>query len=158
MPVSRYMPLADRLETYSTPEPNSGCLLWTGSVFNSGYPRLHWKGKSQIATRLTWVAAHGPIPEGMEVCHKCDVPTCVNPDHLWLGTPKQNSQDREAKGRGAGWRGLPPPRGGGAKLTEAQVRAIRMDPRNGAVVGRAYGVGRACVSAIRTRTAWEHVQ
>ena len=65
------------------------------------------KGKHMIASRASYLFYKGEIPEGMFVCHSCDCELCVNPAHLWLGTPKQNSEDREKKGRGLKGRHLP---------------------------------------------------
>lgn len=94
--------LAERLAFHSIPEPNSGCLLWTGVYVGKGYGHMFWKGMMQRSHRLAWINAHGPIPPGMVVCHRCDVPACINPDHLFLGTHADNVADRHAKGRTVG--------------------------------------------------------
>jgi hypothetical protein len=77
------------------PEPNSGCWLWDGWVNGRGYGRF---GKG-LAHRISWELHRGPIPAGMNICHKCDVPPCVNPDHLFLGTQTDNMRDCARKGR-----------------------------------------------------------
>lgn len=82
-----------------------GCWLWTGSLHTSTkYPAGHhgltmFKGKSISTHRAMWIAVHGSIPDGMHVCHSCDVPRCINPDHLWLGTHQDNMADMNRKGR-----------------------------------------------------------
>lgn len=80
------------------PEPNSGCHLWLGN--GRKYGRVTLAGQGMYAHRLAWQFAHGPIPEGMMVLHRCDVGLCVNPDHLFLGTQTDNMRDMVSKGRG----------------------------------------------------------
>lgn len=79
------------------------CWLWNGSVTRKGahgYGRIMKEpGRLVVAHRVAWEIANGPIPEGMVVCHRCDVARCVNVAHLWLGTQKDNMQDASHKGR-----------------------------------------------------------
>lgn len=97
-------PINERFDTKYVPVPESGCWLWTGSVDQNGYGRIggydeNGKYRPLIATRVS-LAIHGrPVPAGMDACHKCDTPACVNPDHLFIGTHKANGQDMVAKGR-----------------------------------------------------------
>jgi hypothetical protein len=84
---------------YMTPEPNSGCWLWTGAVLHGGHGTVRFNGRYWQAHRLAWTLTHGEIPGGMCVCHRCDVSGCCNPDHLWLGTRGENNLDMRAKGR-----------------------------------------------------------
>jgi hypothetical protein len=83
----------------------NGCWIWTGKVQSKGYGELStgsWKTSNRVvyrAHRLSYLIHVGDIPEGMHVCHTCDVRLCVNPDHLWVGTNHDNVLDCHAKGR-----------------------------------------------------------
>lgn len=135
----------------------AGCWEWTGPRRARGYGYApQWTGET-VATRLFYKAFKGPIPEGMQVCHSCDNPPCVNPDHLWLGSASENLADAISKGRFLhrikATRALGE-RASRTKLTEAQVIAIRKDPRINRLVARDYGIHRASVSAIKLRKTW----
>lgn len=111
---------------------HSGCWGWSGSKNDNGYGcvRLGGRGgKSTLAHRLSWELHHGPIPDGMQVLHRCDNPGCTNPEHLFLGTNEDNIRDRMRKGRpgSQAWRDAGE-RHPNAKLTDeqcAQIRALR---------------------------------
>lgn len=83
-----------------TARTTNGCLEWVGSRNVLGYGRIMKGGRTYFAHRLSYQKAFGINPGGKEVCHKCDNPCCVNPEHLFLGTTQDNALDREAKGRG----------------------------------------------------------
>jgi hypothetical protein len=91
--------LITRFERKFIPEPNSGCWLWTDAVTAKGYGRILVGNKSRIASRVSHYIYKGTIPTGLLVCHTCDTPSCVNPDHLWLGSAADNMKDCSDKGR-----------------------------------------------------------
>lgn len=78
-----------------------GCWEWMGCVRSQNrYGGFSWNGKAEYAHRVSYMITYGPIPNSFIVCHKCDNPRCVRPDHLFLGTDADNMHDRDAKGRG----------------------------------------------------------
>ncbi len=115
-----------------------------------------------FAHRLAWEDAHGPLPPGMHVCHKCDVPKCINVDHLFLGTHAENMADAARKGRqmsGAA-RSAVSPSGEAqwnAKLTESDVRAIRRATDPYSAIARRFGVSKSNVVMIKTGKSWKHL-
>lgn len=86
------------------PVPETGCWIWLGAWDSCGYGKIASSGRNSIGThRLFYAYYKGPIPDGLQVCHKCDTPSCCNPDHLFIGSVSDNAVDREVKGRGR-WR------------------------------------------------------
>lgn len=93
-----------RFEDKYIPEPNSGCWIWLGATWRSRggiRGRFFSSGAWKLAHRSAYEILVGAIPAGLLVCHRCDTPLCVNPDHLWLGTHNDNMADMAAKGRRA---------------------------------------------------------
>lgn len=95
----RDVPLTERIERFSMPIPESGCWIWMKSGNRYGYGTVRVGRKKMPAHRAAWLAFRGPIPDNMCVCHSCDIPSCVNPDHLSLGSLKENALDRERRKR-----------------------------------------------------------
>src|SRR5262245_27016520 len=140
--------------TRCEPEPNSNCLLWCqGGV--RGYGRVRVGGIKILAHRLAYELVHGPIPRGMCVLHRCDVPLCCNPSHLFLGTNADNAADRDQKQRQARYE-----RNSSAKLTRAAIHKIRAALDRGATTrarGRKYGVSGSTISHAANGRNWKGV-
>lgn len=149
------VPIAERLEARSIPEPNSGCWLWLAACNRRGYGVFGTKDGPKLAHRVAWETWRGAIPIGLQVCHKCDVPTCINPGHLFLGTHDDNMADKMRKGRHGFASGE---RCHLAKLTNEQVRAIRADKRILREIAADYGVRLQLISQIRRGEIWKHVR
>lgn len=119
-----------------------GCWLWTASVTGRGYGQM-WNGSTKVAThRFSWELAHGPIPKGQHICHRCDVTRCVNPSHLFLGTAQDNLDDARRKGRlvdGIGAR----------KLTLDDYRLILNTNARGVDLAHRLGVTETSIARIR---------
>ena len=110
-----------------------------------------------LAHRVSWELQNGPIPEGLKVLHHCDNPPCVNPKHLFLGTIQDNADDMTSKNR---QRGAPGERNAQAKLTDQDVRDIRVSIRKGLSqrqVAKNFNIDQAVVGRIMRGTAWCHV-
>lgn len=150
----RPKPIYDRITSRVEYDPNGGCWLWSGAQKN-GYGHIIMPGGKTTSThRAMYEAAKGAIPEGLCVCHKCDVRACVNPDHLWLGTHADNAADKEAKGRGNQPRGE---RNCKAKMSEAKVSELRSLRASGALLkdlSERFGITTATVSKAARGDTW----
>lgn len=144
MRIYKTVSLQQKIEKWSEFVTESGCRLWTGAIHHSGYGVTSMRGKSLLAHRAAWELVFGPIPAGMRVCHKCDVPACCNVAHLFLGTDADNQADCKDKGRKL--TGLACPR---AKLSDEQVSSIVMDGRKHREIAAEYGIGLTYVTAIK---------
>lgn len=164
----RARPEAERFDS-RVDRSGRGCWLWTGGTSPKGYGIFRLSsGRGTTAHRYAFLTAGGVIEDGQLVCHRCDNPRCVNPEHLFAGTPKENTQDMLAKGRGYGGdshhlrrdpgrvRGMKNPT---RKLTEDDVREIRKlaGVLTHKEIAARFGVGAAAVSHVINRRNWKHV-
>jgi hypothetical protein len=130
------------------------CWIWESHINYAGYGKFMLNRISQSAHRVAWELTNGPIPEGLCICHKCDNPPCVNPEHLFLGTHADNAADRVAKGRGIGCPGELNPK---AKVSKKDVEDIRRRCASGESrqsVASLYGITAGQVRNITTGKAW----
>lgn len=88
-----------RFDSKWTPEPFSGCWLWTGHLNARGYGGIWIDGLNRLAHRVAWLIYRGELPADKQMCHHCDTPSCVNPSHLFPGSASDNLRDSMAKGR-----------------------------------------------------------
>ena len=140
------------------------CWEWTAFRMPFGYGQFAPRGKMKYAHRVSWELEYGPIPEGMCVLHKCDVPYCIRPDHLFLGTHQDNMDDMVSKGRTGGYdkKGEANPKG---KLTENMVRIARavygteIDGKKVSYqrIADAFGVQKSCIAHIIQGRKWTHL-
>lgn len=145
------------------PEDPAACWLWTGAKTVLGYGQGRRKDKQPYAHRIMWNTLYGEIPAGHVVCHVCDVPSCVNPSHLFVGTQKDNMRDKQAKGRAAG--GARGTQNGNAVLDPEKVRWIRAEyasKRGEAglldMLALTCGVQKCAVWDVILYRSWRHVK
>lgn len=140
-------------------DTGSDCWEWTGGLSITGYGRFSDGSEQGYAHRMLWQHLHGRLSGEILVCHTCDNRSCVNPDHLFIGTQKDNMHDMIAKGRKAVV-SLPGESSGNHKLTEDQVRMIRngfFGDLSAPMVGLQLGISHSTVCRIKKGEAWRHV-
>jgi len=120
--------IIDKFKLY-TQKTNDNCIIWIAGKQKDGYGIVNYNGKSQLAHRAAYELFVANIPENMCVCHKCDNPGCVNPDHLFLGSHKDNMNDMKLKGRRKNI-GIKE-KNGRAKLTIEKANKIRLEKKQG---------------------------
>jgi hypothetical protein len=154
------LPLAQRIarDTSFTPTA-TGCMLWTGSLSASGYGVCSGSTVRLMAHRASWCLFHWGadityadvklLPRYLAICHTCDVPACVNPEHLFVATHEMNLHDAASKGRM-----------NKSELTLEDIPAIRAAHaagQTGSAIARRYGLDRSSIEAIVKRRAYQHV-
>ena len=139
---------------WSKVDKTGDCWLWMAASHTQGYGHFCINRRTMFAHRLAWEFTHGPIPIGACVCHRCDVPACCNPSHLFIGTHLDNMRDMTAKGRAVHQQGH---EHGRAKLTAAEVLAIRIDPRSQTAISFDYDVSQTTIHRILRGKTWTHI-
>jgi len=148
---TRGMSLAQRIDYYT--DKTGDCWSWKGVKFPNGRAQLHWEGKTQSATRLIMRERVGrKLATNEFVCHSCDNRWCVNPDHLFVGTPKENSEDMVSKNRSCIGERNPI-----SILTEQEVKRIKRSRLPQTTLARRYGVSKHAIWRIVHGKNWAHV-
>lgn len=145
----------ERFRYYGWTVSPAGCWEWDGILADNGYGRITVGHKHLKAHRYSYELFIGPIPEGLWVLHDCDNRRCVNPEHLYAGTPKENARDMHSRGRAWVRSGAESP---AAKLTQKDVDDIRKRLTNGEttrMLGEEYGVHSSTISRLNTRRRWK---
>ena len=150
------MRLIERFVNSYLPEPNTGCWLWNDKTNDKGYG-IFTIGLSNIgAYRLSYYLYKGLIPPKMAVCHSCDTPSCVNPDHLWVGSHADNMADASSKNRMH-----PGEKNGACKLQEAQVLEIvslyKTNNYTRQQLSNMFSIGQSTIGRILTGDSWNNM-
>ncbi len=130
----------------------SGCWIWLGSLNRHGYGKFWFNSRDDTAHRVSYKLFRGDIPSDRGVLHHCDVRCCVNPNHLFLGLPGDNSRDMVSKDRQA--KGV---RNGNSKLTKDQVMEVKSSSEKSQTLADRFGVSHATIWWIRKGATWKHI-
>jgi hypothetical protein len=130
---------------WSKVDTSAECWIWTAAKRRDGYGMFQSEtARNEVAHRVAWRLTHGPIPDGMCICHHCDNPPCVRPDHLFLGTVADNNRDKTEKGRQSAGE-----KNAAARIGRAEALKIVEQRRLGATSAALSGEFGLCISQIR---------
>jgi len=144
-------PIKERLIRYTQIDSNTGCWNWSGYRDRDGYGNINIGRSPHQAHRVSYSEYKGSFDESLQVRHICDNPSCINPEHLELGTHRDNMRDKKIRDRVKGERH---PK---AKLTEKDVLAIRMSTVSQSQLARDLGLNQSFIGKIRNRVNWTHI-
>ena len=147
------IPLSEKIERNITRIPESGCWIWMSTIEDSGYGRVCSGKKPFYAHRASYEQKYGKIPNGMMALHHCDIKSCVNPDHIFIGTQKDNMLDKVLKNRQA--KGI---NHGNAKLTEDQVREIKSSSETSIKLAAKFNYSASMIREIKNGNLWKHLE
>lgn len=149
------MTKAEMIEQLAFPITASGCMEFQGATNGRGYGRVGYGSSVVYAHRYSYSVHHGHIAQGASVCHTCDNRICVNPEHLFLGTPLENMRDCAAKGRTQ--RGETHKHAKLSRSDVEQIIALRAAGMRNADISRLFSISQSQPSAILQRKEWRHV-
>jgi hypothetical protein len=159
---SRYRTSKHRpFREYTRTNALTGCIEWTGPKYPQGYGRaLRVVGEPEEtrAHRRSWEIANGEIPQGMAVLHRCDNPSCVNPEHLFLGTDADNTRDKYSKRRNVNLAGAEHGRSILAPEDVLRIREAYLFGGGVTAIHKLYGVSKGTVEDIVYRRSWSHLE
>jgi len=142
----------NKISKYASPEAITGCILWSGPVSN-GYPRISLFNKEYRVSRYVYKKIHGNFDENLNVCHTCDNPLCINPDHLFFGTHTENQQDKFKKNRQA--KGVTH---GCSKLNDEQAATAKFTSIKPTVLAKEFNCSATIIRQIRQGKYWKHLE
>lgn len=156
LPKPKVLSLGEKIKLYSQVDTDTGCWLWTKICNNKGYGRISiGHQKNSYAHRISYMEFKGPITDGVEVCHQCDRPRCVNPDHLFLASHHDNMRDSARKGRNY----RIPARHGvhhhAAKLKNGLLEFVLKDPRPASKLAEIIGCHRETILRARNGLSYK---
>jgi len=149
LPIDRFLSKVEKTEN---------CWIWVGGKHRFGYGIFHFDGKCSTAHKFSYIYFNGEVENNLFVCHKCDNPTCVNPNHLFLGTIQENNADCKNKNRH-----IKGSKSGMSKLNEFQVKQIKNELKNyykgiQKDLSLKYNISQSQISAIYRNKEWQHVK
>lgn len=151
--------LKERYEMYVKRSGPDDCAVWIGHRDKNGYGRFTIDGRGNLATRVGWMLHYGARPpDDRHICHKCDNPACVNVNHLYAGTQKQNMDDMFKRNGRPNWKPHKGSTHGMAKVTEAIVREIRSTTESGPKFAKRVGISTTQFYDIKNRRSWQHIE
>jgi hypothetical protein len=156
--MDRFWNKVDLPPLYGIFDNTDACWLWTGAKTGAGYGKIKYENKFVDAHRVSMLLAGYIIPPGFYVCHSCDNKLCVNPAHLFIGTPSDNMQDASRKGRLKDVHDHTGELNPKAKLTEEDVRWIRQLGASAVSLARCFDVTPESIRNIRAHRTWAHVR
>lgn len=135
---------------------HTGCWEWSGSKNQDGYGRVRWNSRLESAHRVSYELYKGTYEKTKHICHTCDNPSCINPDHLWLGDYKSNNLDKKTKGRAIGnsMPGIEHPK---HKLTEEEVVEIFHADGTQSSLATRFNVSPTLIWKIKAKRCWKHL-
>lgn len=151
------IPLLDRIESKYEAVTESGCWIWTASVNKAGYGQISMPGRPMLAHRVCWEFYKGPIPNGKFICHKCDTPGCINPDHMFVGDHRDNMQDMRNKGRAPKVESAKGDKNKSSKISNETALAIFNAEGPQREICKTFNVSRSTLQAIKYGRQWSSV-